>query len=327
MSGTGLADMLAGLADSASAAGSSEPIDTDEPTQAEPESSDEEQEDATDESDDDEPGEEGDDESEEEAEPEPEKLKVKIKVDGEDLKLELTDEERDTLIQKGYAFDKKARELAKERKEVRALEKQVTDDKERVRDWLGGLQNESTLVTTLRKAGFPVDRAIEAAAVEMIQELQMSDEDRAQRQRARSQAEAEERERELAERERGLELQQEQEAWTRRLQKWVPKAMEQVGLPNEEKYLRLIGRELEPVLSNGRRFGFEDLVEAVEAVAEEWGPAPETEKPKGKSKKAKHPPAAPRSSAGGRRPRDRDKKRKSDRMDAGDYFTNKLRSL
>ena len=170
-----------------------------------------------------------------------------------------------------------------------------------------------------------VDKAIEAAAVEMIQELQLSDEERAQRQRAREQAEAEERERELAERERGLELQQEQETWTRRLQKWVPKAMEQAGLPTEDKYLRLVGRELEPVLGSGRKFNFEDLVDAAEAVAEEWGPPPEGAKVK--SKKAKHPRAAPRGSGGARKPRDRGKKRKPERIRAGDFFSDKLRGL
>lgn len=222
-----------------------------------------------------------------------------IKVDGEELELELNDEERDSLIQQGYAFQEKTRALAETKREVAAQAKQLEEAQDEIREFFGDMQRAENIVPQLERMGFPVRQAIEQAALQMIEEAQLPEKDRLARARKRQEQELAEREQRLAEQERAREEQEESARWQQRLERWVPKALEEAGLDDSRKWMKLIGVELGPTLNSGEPVSYQDIVEAAERVAEDWGTPKEEPEKKLKVKKrngAKPPPARPKRS-------------------------------
>lgn len=302
---SGFSDMLATIGSSAGSGDSSEGTATEEtPAAAPPPNEDSADVGEPEETSSEEEAPEGDEtEDQEEG---PEALKLTIKVDGEEIPLELSDEERNTLIQKGYAFEKKTRELAAERKEHRAEAAALEEYKEGIKQWFGELADPSRALAALQRANVPINDLIEQKAVEMIQEHMASDEEKAQRQAARQRAEYEAFQREKAEYEQQQTAQQEAAAWQERIVRWLPAALESAGLPDDEDFRRAVGRELDAVVSNENRTitkeDFEDAAMAVRERMDKFAAARGETPPKATKEK---PPAPPKSGAGRRPARDK----------------------
>lgn len=266
-------------------------------------------------------------EPEEEPEPEPEEELYEVKVQGE--KLEVNLDELKAGYMKGKDYTQKSQDLSKQRKEFERKSEVLEGHKQEITYFFQALKNPETVLQTLkavdpqiRKA---VAQAVEQEAAQMLHELTLSEEEQHKRARARQQAEFEEEQRRLqGDRER-LEAEEEERIWTRRIEVWVPAALEAVGLPNTDRVRRLMGQELTPLLE--QRQGTEaDFKEAAQAIAEEWPELlekkeeTETEgKPKAKTK-AKHPPAAPKRSSGGRTREAKQQNPRREKKPSSDFF-------
>lgn len=225
-----------------------------------------------------------------------------IKFNGEDLDLELTDEELNDLVQKGYAFQEKTRAVAEDKREVAAQAKQLEEAQEEIRQFFGDLQKAENIVPQLERMGFPIQQAVEQAALQMIEEAQLPEKERLARARKRQEQELAEREQRLQERERAREEQEESDRWQQRLEKWVPKALEDAGLDDSRKWMKLIGVELGPMLSSGNPVSYQDIAEAAERVAEDWGPSKDEPKKELRVKKKNGAKPRPKRSGTKRRP-------------------------
>ena len=245
-------------------------------------------------------------------------------MQGEKLKVSLED------LKKGYMqqvdYTKKTAELAKQRKQLEATSSTLEEHKQEISHFFGQLQDSSKVLPVLKSVSpairKAVSQAVEQEAAQMLHELTLSEEEQAAKRRARQQAEFEEDQRRLQADRQALEQEEQQKLWAQRIEAWVPKALESVGLPNTDRVRRLIGQEILPLLESNRSSQYTDFEEAAQAVAEEWPELLEKrEEKEKKEQKPKHPPSAPKRSSGGRPRSEKRKSVKKERIRSSDFFS------
>lgn len=318
MSGSGIADLMAGLSSQTTEEPAVEqPTDELEPGQEIKDN--EEVQQTTHTTDSKEEKEAGEEENEEAEE------LYEVKVQGE--KLEVNLDELKAGYMKGKDYTQKSQELAKGRKELERATETLEGHKQEIMHFFQQLKDPRSVLVTL-KAVSPeirkaVSQAVEQEASQMLHELTLSEDEQHKRARARQQAEFEEEQRRLQSDRERLEQEEEERLWSRRIEAWVPSALEAAGLPNTERVRRLMGAELTPILE--RRGGTEaDFNEAARSIAEEWPELTKQEEVPEETPKAKtkHPPAAPKRSSGGRKREDKKPNTKKEKIRSSDFFSN-----